>query len=237
MVGNDPVNRFDLLGFLQLTERCEVVLFVGHNGDVTQDLARWNELYRFAKKSSPNDSSVASALSCAYPAGDNGADGIPGFIDSGNGLIGWNEAGHASNGGMTPNDDPKNAFDNDKESREAFGFLKLILTNYHAGLQAADNIVDKMKSASGKDSCCSVGTFKVVFSSDWRSTDANDSQKTFGGVNIRGAIDQFQRHFLASPNLQNLTGVPNIFIGTTQPCLACRLSHWRSNSALASHLS
>jgi RHS repeat-associated protein len=220
MAGNDLVNRFDLLGLLQLTGQCEVVLFVGHNGDVSQDLAQWNQIHAFVKKKNPNDPSVASALSCAYLAGDNGADGIPGFVGSGNGLIGWGSdpgSMQVPNGGLTPNDDPQNGFDNDKESREAFGLLKLILTNYHAGLHTADDIVDKMTSASSNNTCCSMVTFKLVFSSDWRSSDANDPTKTFGGVNIRGAIDQLQRHPFASPNLSDLPGVPSLQWNDSNP--------------------
>jgi hypothetical protein len=67
------------------------------------------------------------------------------------------------------------------------------------------------------DQLCSLVTFKLVFSSDWRSTDANDSTKTFGGVNIRGAIDQLQRRLFASPNLQDLPGVPSLQWNDSNP--------------------
>lgn len=71
---------------------------------------------------------------------------IPGFVGSGNGLIGWGSKENdllESNGGFTPALNPGNKSLSQRFSREAFGFLKLVLINYHAGLRAADNIVEK----------------------------------------------------------------------------------------------
>ncbi|MCB1227748.1 MAG: RHS repeat-associated core domain-containing protein, partial [Verrucomicrobiales bacterium] len=190
MVGNDPVNWIDHLGLLnKFTGKCEVVLFIGHNnGDIEGALGEWNALHQAVLKEEPADPSQASALACSLPKWDNKPYGIPNFVGSGNGLIGWGDTGKSSNGGMTPEDDPNSDFDNDRASREAFGFLKLVLTNYHASLLSADAFAEQRLG------CCPEGiTMRLYYYSDIVPRDPVVPYRPFGATTFNGAVDHLGR--------------------------------------------
>jgi hypothetical protein len=132
-VGNDGVNAWDLLGLEIKKTTCSVVYVVGHGHLITDALDKFND--------NRDDCSLASGNGCNTD-GDNGGNGIPGFIDSETSMVGVTfdpKNPYCANGGCNPKpgvDTPQN---------ESDGFIKLVNHNWEAAKKAAEKMAEDCK--------------------------------------------------------------------------------------------